>query len=57
MIDEFHKHEALDRACLVAEMFDKYLLNHPAVQADVDLLNRCESISCELWMLYQDCGQ
>jgi hypothetical protein len=30
-LDDFHKHEAIDRCYMVQEMIETFLLNHPAV--------------------------
>lgn len=56
MTDPFLHHEALDRANLLAEAFDRQLARHPFIQAQPALAARCEAISTALAELYQAVG-
>lgn len=54
--DEFHAHEALDRAHLIASMLDTHLRDHPFVTANPNVLAGVERASRELGALYQLIG-
>ncbi|WP_136420405.1 hypothetical protein [Herbaspirillum sp. ST 5-3] len=53
MIDEFHKHELLDRIHCLNEMFDSLILNHPAA---VLMQKELEKAAESLGKLYQKAG-
>lgn len=36
-LDEFHWHEALDRAALLADMIEQQLSRHPVIEQDPEL--------------------
>lgn len=55
--DPFVRHEALDRAALIASTFEREVLGHPAVQADVVLKSIAESAMRSLSDLYQAAAQ
>jgi hypothetical protein len=48
-----YAHEALDRAFLIEDMFDGYLVNHPFVSQNAKLKEQAEKISSDLFDLYQ----
>lgn len=56
-MDAFSRHEALDRAHLIAEIFDTHLLHHAYIQATPELARQCEQIAEALGALYQAIGQ
>ena len=53
VLDAFHWHEARDRACMIAEIFEQYLHDHPAVQGTPALRKTAKQISDELVDFYQ----
>lgn len=57
MTDKYSKHEALDRAQLLAEVFEGQLAQHPFIKADPSLSSRCDAIADYLGALYQAIGQ
>lgn len=57
MIDEFSKHEALDRAQLFADFFERQMCRHPFVEINPDLAARCDAIADQLGALYQEIGK
>lgn len=32
-LDDYHRHEALDRACMLAEILSSWLLQHPYIES------------------------
>ena len=56
-LDEFHKHEVLDRACTMFEMLDHLLEDHPAVKQNERLRALYEGASQALWRLYTAAAQ
>ena len=56
-IDEFHRHEVLHVAAIVADFFDRHLLGAPAVQASPVLLAKAEAIGDLLGDFYQAAAQ
>ena len=55
-IDQWHKHEALDRASIAMEFFDSTVATHPAIKADRDINALAKEIGNKLADLYQLCG-
>jgi hypothetical protein len=56
-MDEFSKHEALDRSFLVMEMFNRYVLDHPSVEIDPELKIFAEQVSQNLYDFYNTLAQ
>lgn len=55
--DEFGKHEVLDRVHIIRDMFEQFVAEHDAVQADDELNIHVMRISTLLGDLYQLCGR
>ena len=55
-VDQFHWHEALDRAHLAIEQFDMNLLSHPVLEQNVELRQLAQEIADRLAGLYQAIG-
>ncbi|MEM9262159.1 MAG: hypothetical protein AAGA22_01150 [Pseudomonadota bacterium] len=55
--DQFSNHEAVDRTCLIAELFAERVLDHPSIQLDKDLRAKANQISAELYELYAMVGR
>lgn len=56
MTDPFLQHEALDRAHLLADSFQRQLADHAFIKAHPDLAARCDEIAAALGSLYQAIG-
>ncbi len=56
MTDPFSQHEALDRAHLLADTFQRHLAGHTFIRAHPDLAARCDLIADALGELYQAIG-
>ena len=48
-----YAHEALDRAFLIEDMFDYYLLEHPFVSQNPHLKEQADKVSEALFDMYQ----
>jgi hypothetical protein len=55
-LDEFHWHEALDRAYLAFEFFNERVADHAAVQSKPELKRDAEEIADRMFRLYQSLG-
>lgn len=55
-LDEFHRHEAVDRVFMFAEMFDEHVMQHPAVEQEPELAKLAHEIGTLLGRLYQAAG-
>ncbi len=55
-ITEFHRHEALHTSRVVADLFDREVLNHSAVKADRRLREAAEKVQHALEDFYQALG-
>lgn len=53
-VDQFHWHEILHVSCIIAEMFDKYIVEHTATKSDKYLRLKTEKLMTELLDLYGD---
>ena len=51
--DEFGKHEVIHAASIVMQMFDDYLLNHGAVEADPELKEAAQRAFDGLYDFYR----
>jgi len=56
-LDEYHAHEALDRTYMLCGTFGDYILDHPYVTSDPDLLRRAKKVAKHLSALYQEIGE
>lgn len=56
-LDQFHWHEALDRAHMLAEMFEAHLASHPVIEQTHILKVRAETVAELLRDLYQEIGR
>lgn len=54
--DPFHLHEALDRAHLIAGLWDRTIVDHPVVRANPDLAARAGQIAELIAAFYQQVG-
>lgn len=50
-LDEFHFHEAADRAISVADIADKLLSNHPVIKRHPKLAKRLDKVIGQAWKL------
>jgi hypothetical protein len=55
-LDEFHRHEALDRAFVFIEQFTSHVASHPVISTDADLSDLSNQIEEVLGELYQRIG-
>lgn len=55
--DDYHRHEALDRTNMLMEMVERYLLEHPYIQADTMLTETAEHVCSSLMHIYQAIGK
>lgn len=56
MLDEFHKHEALDRCDIVLTILEMTLLLHPYIEAHPELVAKLEQASDLIGQVYQEIG-
>jgi cell fate (sporulation/competence/biofilm development) regulator YmcA (YheA/YmcA/DUF963 family) len=56
-LDDFHRHEALDRVSVWLDHFSEYITAHPVIAASPDFSERCEKITDLCGALYQAIGQ
>lgn len=56
-IDEFHKHEVIDRAHVIRSMWFEHINDHPAVTADPDIAKAAARVGDSLEAFYQLCGE
>lgn len=52
-LNVFYAHEAFDRAHLIEDMFDAYLMTHPFISQTPKLSEQAEKVSEALFDLYQ----
>lgn len=55
-LDEYHAHEALDRTCMLMEIVETQLLNHPYIQANLAMGVLADQALLALSELYQLIG-
>jgi hypothetical protein len=55
--DEYTAHEALDRTCMVMQIVEQHLLEHPHIQADPMLTETVEHVCTSLMHVYQAIGK
>ena len=51
-VEKFHWHEALHVSSIIAEIFDRYIADHAAIQSYKFLVEKVDIITDELWELY-----
>lgn len=56
-LDDFHRHEALDRVSVWLDHFSEHIAAHPVITGSPDFSERCEKISDLCGELYQAIGQ
>jgi hypothetical protein len=56
LMDEFHYHEALDRAHVICENIDSHLLQHPVCKLDKEVASKVELALNTLYEAYQIIG-
>jgi len=56
-IDDYHRHEALDRTHLLCNMIDSHLLSHPFIEARGDLHEQVQQAVAMLASVYQKIGE
>jgi len=56
-INDFHRHEALDRAAIFADQFESHVASHPVIALDPDLKLQADEIIARLAALYQSLGR
>jgi len=57
LIDDFHRHEALDRASIFADQFESHVASHPIIELDPKLKSQASEIIDRLAALYQAVGR
>lgn len=57
MTDEFHRHEALDRTSMIAQMVGIWPLEHPAIQENTKVRRKIEKAANLLAEAYQQIGE
>jgi hypothetical protein len=56
LLDEFHYHEAMDRAAMLTDMVDSYLIQHPVFKAEKEYAKKVEKAAMLLAEAYQIAG-
>jgi hypothetical protein len=56
-LDDFHRHEALDRVSVWLDHFSEHIAAHPVISGSPDFSARCDTISELCGALYQAIGQ
>lgn len=56
MLDEFHRHEALDRCSLLVDVISVHLLDHAYIQAHPEYAKKIEESARILFEVYQSIG-
>jgi len=56
-LDDFHRHEALDRVSVWLDHFSAHIAGHPVITGSPDFSARCEKITDLCGELYQAIGQ
>ena len=56
ILDEFHYHEAMDRAAMLTDMVDSYLVQHPVFKAEKEFAEKIEQAGMLLAEAYQIVG-
>lgn len=55
-LDDYHRHEALDRACMLSQIVATWLIDHPYIEAHPDLSRKAATAFEALSDLYQAIG-
>jgi len=56
-LDEFHYHEALDRAHIICQNINDHLVQHPVCKLDKEVSKKVEDALTALYDAYQTIGQ
>ena len=56
-LDDFHRHEALDRTSIFADQFESHVASHPVIELDPELKSQASEIIDRLAALYQAVGK
>jgi hypothetical protein len=56
LLDEFHYHEAMDRAAMITDIVDRYLVQHPVFKAEKEFAEKVEHANMLLGEAYQIIG-
>jgi hypothetical protein len=56
-LDEFHAHEALDRAAMLAGLFEGWVQQHPYVEADPELTAKADTVMRAMSDFHQAVGR
>lgn len=56
LLDEFYYHEAMDRAAMITDMVDNYLVQHPVFKAEKEFAEKVEQAGMLLAEAYQIIG-
>lgn len=57
MTDDYHRHEALHVAWMLADIIDEHLLDHPAIRENPEWMLHADTAASELMELYQKIGE
>ena len=55
-LDEFSRHEALDRSSMILNIIDTHLLQHPVIKLDKELKEKVTKSAELLYEVYQELG-
>lgn len=55
-LDDYHRHEALDRSNMLANMVASWLMEHPYIESNPPLARKAEDAFDALYALYQAIG-
>lgn len=53
-LDDYHAHEAMDRAHLVCCLLDEHLLQHQYFEVHTDLRDKLQNAFGEIYAVYQE---
>ncbi len=56
-MDDYHRHEALDRTAIFADQFESHVASHPVIELEPDLKSQADEIIDRLAALYQAVGR
>jgi hypothetical protein len=56
-LDEFHYHEAQDRASVICQNINDHLIQHPVCKLDKEVSKKVEDALSSLYDAYQTIGQ
>ncbi len=56
-LDDYHRHEVLDRKAIFADQFETHVASHPVIEFDPALRAQATEIADRLAELYQSIGR